>query len=124
MKLNKSYLGLLFVLLILSCKKEKEEVIKEQITYYISAGSEAYTIESPPIIYSITGTNIETISNISGPYIMEVKYPKGDNQTVTLIGNRSDAGLILQVSKSVNLLKQGDPGYAFGKGTVSISFTP
>ncbi|MGV3508918.1 MAG: hypothetical protein ACO1N7_06470 [Sphingobacteriaceae bacterium] len=119
----KLYSLTLFTLLTLaSCKDKADDlIIKEKVKLYIIASTGAYTGTPPPSM-QISGTHIETVTGATGTHIIEVNYPKGETQTVSLKGNQADTELYLEVSKGVSLNVTDRVAYKMGNGTVSVSF--
>lgn len=119
----KPYLLFLFALLTFtSCKDDPEGPVKEKVKLYISANTGVYLTGTPPPTMQISGTHIETVNNVTGTYIIEVYYPKGESQTVTLKGNTPDTELYLEVAKELSSVPAEQVAYKMGTGTISVSF--
>lgn len=113
---------LLTVLTAISCKDEPQQPAKEKIKLLILASTGVYLTGTPPPTMQISGTNIETVNNVTGPYILEANYPKGETQTVTLKGNQPDTELYLQISRDGSLNTASQVAYKMGNGNISVSF--
>ncbi|MBK0381366.1 hypothetical protein I5M32_00210 [Pedobacter sp. SD-b] len=110
---------LLPILFLLACKKDANSN-KEKIKLYILASTGIYT--GNPALLTLSGTNIETLKDFSGSYILDVDYIKGQNQTLTLTSNRKDVDVHITVSKT---LSPNDPNNLvdkFGTGSLTVSF--
>ena len=121
----KSYLLILFAVLINTSCKEKEEPlepVKEKVKLYIIAGTGIIDAGAIRPTMQITGTSIETVNNASGTRIIEVNYNKGESQSVTVKGSQIDAELYLEVSKGLSLIPSQRVAYKMRLGSVSVSF--
>ncbi|MFC5282972.1 hypothetical protein [Pedobacter alpinus] len=121
----KSKLLLLFsVILFLSCVKEEGTTTaeKETVKIFIIASTGIYMTGSTPPVLELSGSNIETVKDINGSYILEVDYEKGQRQTLTLKSSRSDLDVFLQVSKSPTYNLTGNIIDRFAKESLTVSF--
>ena len=110
----------LALITVTSCKKDNKA---EKTRLYIIADPGTYSTKTPTSI-QISGTNIETINNVTSGYIVEANYPKGEAQTVTVMKVQGDPDITLEVSKGVSLNLTDRVAYAAGKGSVTVTFTP
>ena len=89
---------------------------------YIVASTGIYMTGSVPPILELSGSNIETVKNINGSYILDVDYEKGQRQTLTLKSSRPDLDVYLQVSKTLSHNVTGDIVDKWAKESLTVSF--
>ncbi|WP_017259865.1 hypothetical protein [Pedobacter arcticus] len=118
-------LFLLPLLFLLGCEKDDKPdiAIKETVKMYIFASTGIYLTGTTPPILELSGTNIETVKNItSGSHILEVEYPKGEKQTLTLKSSRPDLDVFLQVSKTLSHNVTGDIVDQYAMKSLTVTF--
>jgi hypothetical protein len=123
MKPSKLLLLLLAFALMLSCKDEKP--IKEKVKLYVLADPGlSYTIY--PLVVELSGSNIQTQKNIESLHILEVEYPKGEAQTLTLkiISGTPASQLSIAVAKSMIEIDKNLVAYKAGNTDISLTFVP
>lgn len=119
--MKKALLIIFACITLLSCQKEEREPVVEKVKMYIYVSNGIHLTNDPHML-EISGTNIETASNITGSYIIEASYPKGQTQTIKVKSMKPEHYVYLQVSKTVDQRPQDQIINTFKQGYLEVSF--
>lgn len=120
-KMKSRILIIIPILFFLACGKESNSK-KETVKLYVYASTGIYPSNGAPFELTLSGSNIETVKNFNSSYILDVNYPKGETQTLTLTSTRKDVDVQIIVSKDLNPSNSNEIVNKFGAGSLTVSF--
>jgi molybdopterin-binding protein len=102
-------------------EKEDSEPKNEKIKLFVIADPGIYSTNSP-VALQLSGTGIQTTSNITSVNVSELEFTKGESHTLTLKATQGDPMMSLEVARTPSLKLSDRIAFKEGRGTISVTF--